>query len=101
MMGGIRRVLAAKSATAVERVVIGAHKLSRGGNMAGQTGTVRVAGMVGLCWFLTLALATALGCASEKPKPMQQPSPEQVKGSADRSFDKLKQEERERKPAGL
>ncbi|MEP7151262.1 MAG: hypothetical protein ABI856_06095 [Nitrospira sp.] len=42
-----------------------------------------------------------VGCASEKPKPMGQPSSEQVKGSADRAFDKLKQEERERKPAGM
>jgi hypothetical protein len=30
---------------------------------------------------------------------MAQPSPEQVKGNADRSFEKLKQEERDRKPA--
>jgi hypothetical protein len=42
--------------------------------------------------------AMMVGCAGEQPKPMQQPSPEQVKGSADRSFDKLKQEERERRP---
>ena len=41
------------------------------------------------------------GCASEKPKPMAQPSLEQVKGNADRGFDKLKQEEREHKPAGM
>ncbi len=50
------------------------------------------------------ALVTAafvLGCSSDKPKPMAQPSPEQVKGNADRAFDKLKQEERERKPAGM
>jgi len=40
-------------------------------------------------------------CASEKPKPMAQPSSEQVKGNADRAFDKLKQEERDRKPAGM
>jgi len=42
-----------------------------------------------------------VACASEKPKPMGQPSSEQVKGSADRAFDKLKQEERERKAAGM
>jgi hypothetical protein len=56
--------------------------------------------MVCLCWALIVVVMTVVGCASEKPKPMQQPSPEQVKGNADRSFDKLKQEERERKPAG-
>lgn len=49
-------------------------------------------------WFMIAVFAAVVGCANEKPKPMQQPSPEQVKGSADRSFDKLKQEERERKP---
>jgi hypothetical protein len=47
-----------------------------------------------------IAVTAVAGCASDRPKPMQQPSPEQVKGNADRTFDKLKQEERERKPAG-
>lgn len=51
-------------------------------------------------WFVIAAFTTLVACAGEQPKPMQQPSPEQVKGSADRSFDKLKQEERERKPVG-
>ncbi|MFO0765525.1 MAG: hypothetical protein U0231_01750 [Nitrospiraceae bacterium] len=37
----------------------------------------------------------------DKPKPMAQPSPEQVKGNADRAFDKLKQEERDHKPADV
>ena len=50
-------------------------------------------------WFIIAVFAVTVGCAGEKPKPMQQPSPEQVKGSADRSFDKLKQEERERRPS--
>jgi hypothetical protein len=49
-------------------------------------------------WFVIAVFAATVGCAGESPKPMQQPSPEQVKGSADRSFDKLKQEERERRP---
>jgi hypothetical protein len=48
-------------------------------------------------WVMIALFAAMAGCANEKPKPMQQPSPEQVKGSADRSFDKLKQEERERR----
>lgn len=51
-------------------------------------------------WFVIAVFAAMVGCAGESPKPMQQPSPEQVKGSADRSFDKLKQEERERRPGG-
>lgn len=46
-------------------------------------------------------LVLVAGCASEKSKPMAQPSPEQVKGNADRTFDKLKQEERDRKPSGM
>lgn len=53
---------------------------------------------VSVSWFVIGVFAAMVGCAGESPKPMQQPSPEQVKGSADRSFDKLKQEERERRP---
>jgi hypothetical protein len=68
--------------------------------MAVQTATGRRDGMVCVCGLLVFAFTAVVGCASDKPKPMQQPSPEQVKGSADRTFDKLKQEERERKPAG-
>jgi hypothetical protein len=41
------------------------------------------------------------GCAGEQSKPMAQPSTEQVKGHADRAFDNLKQEERDRKPPGM
>ena len=41
-----------------------------------------------------LSLITA--CASDQPKPLPQPTPDQVRGHADRGFDKLKQEERER-----
>jgi hypothetical protein len=48
---------------------------------------------------ITAMLLLAAGCASDRSKPMAQPSPEQVKGNADRSFEKLKQEERDRKPA--
>jgi len=32
---------------------------------------------------------------------MAQPSSEQVKGGADRAFDRLKQEEGERRPSGM
>lgn len=35
-------------------------------------------------------------CASDQPKPLPQPTPDQVRGHADRAFDKLKQEEQER-----
>jgi hypothetical protein len=48
---------------------------------------------------ITAMLLLAAGCASDRSKPMAQPSPEQVKANADRSFEKLKQEERDRKPA--
>ena len=50
---------------------------------------------------LAVGLVLVAGCASEKPKPMAQPSSEQVKGSADRAFDRLKQEEGERRPSGM
>jgi hypothetical protein len=56
--------------------------------------------MVALCGALMFALLFT-ACSSEKPKPMAQPSSEQVKGNADRAFDKLKQEERDRKPSGM
>jgi hypothetical protein len=48
-----------------------------------------------------MAMVFVLGCASEQPKPMAQPSSEQVKGNADRAFDRLKQEEGERRPSGM
>jgi hypothetical protein len=35
-------------------------------------------------------------CSRHEPKPMVQPTTDQVRGHADRSFDKLKQEEQER-----
>ena len=46
---------------------------------------------VGLC---ILSLITA--CAGDQPKPLPQPTPDQVRGHADRAFEKLKQEEQER-----
>jgi len=39
---------------------------------------------------------TMTGCSSDQPKPMAQPTPDQVRGHADRGFDKLKQEERDK-----
>ena len=52
----------------------------------------RATGIVlGATAFLILA-----ACSSSEPKPMAQPTPDQVRGHADQNFDKLKQEERER-----
>jgi hypothetical protein len=42
------------------------------------------------------ALLQVAACASNEPKPLPQPTPDQVRGHADRTFDKLKQEEQER-----
>ena len=53
-------------------------------------GTMFVGLMAGIL-FMTMA-----GCSSEQPKPLVQPTPDQVRGHADRTFDKLKQEEQER-----
>jgi hypothetical protein len=68
--------------------------------MGVQTTRAKLVTMGMVSWFVIVTFAAIGGCANEKPKPMQQPSPEQVKGSAERSFDKLKQEERERKSTG-
>jgi hypothetical protein len=43
-----------------------------------------------------ILLVAVAACSSEKPKPMTQPSPDQVRSHSDRAFDKLKQEEQER-----
>ena len=69
----------------------------------GYRGACRAAGsrVIGMVGGIIAATVLVIGCASEKPKPMAQPSSEQVKGSADRAFDRLKQEEGERKPAGM
>lgn len=56
---------------------------------------------VGMVGGVTVVVGLLAGCASEKTKPMAQPSSEQVKGNADRGFDRLKQEEGERRPAGM
>jgi hypothetical protein len=52
-------------------------------------------------WGALMLVLAFTACSSDKPKPMAQPSTDQVKGSADRAFDKLKQEEKDRKPAGM
>ena len=53
-----------------------------------QRGVALVAGL------FVFSLITA--CASDQPKPLPQPTPDQVRGHADRAFEKLKQEEQER-----
>jgi hypothetical protein len=48
-----------------------------------------------------LGLVVCIGlsaCASEQPKSPPPPTPDQVRSHADRTFDKLKQEEKERAP---
>lgn len=42
------------------------------------------------------AAVLIVACSSEKPKPMAQPTPDQVRGHADKGFDNLKKEESER-----
>lgn len=60
------------------------HRLSR----MQQHGAVMVVGL------FILLLITA--CANDQPKPLPQPTPDQVRGHADQTFEKLKREEQER-----
>lgn len=76
--------------------------LNGGVGMGDLRGSIDVGGrVISLVGVIVAAMVVMVGCASEKPKPMAQPSSEQVKGNADRAFDRLKQEEGERKPAGM
>ncbi len=52
---------------------------------------ITVAGLMSLVMFSVLG-----ACASDAPKGPPQPTPDQVRGHSDRTFDKLKQEEQER-----
>jgi hypothetical protein len=54
----------------------------------------RQKGVVIIVGLFVLSLITA--CASDQPKPLPQPTPDQVRGHADRAFEKLKQEEQDR-----
>ena len=49
--------------------------------------------IAGLSGLMLLGLA---GCTSDPPKPSPTVTPEQVRGHADKAFDKLKQEEQQR-----
>ncbi len=53
-----------------------------------QRGIAMVAGL------FVFSLFTA--CTSDQPKPLPQPTPDQVRNHADRTFEKLKHEEQER-----
>ena len=55
-----------------------------------QSGVVIIVGL------FVLSLITA--CASDQPKSLPQPTPDQVRSHADRAFEKLKQEEQESAP---
>jgi len=50
----------------------------------------------GVALIVLVVMLAATGCSSEQPKPMPQPTPDQVRSHGDRTFDKLKQEEQER-----
>jgi hypothetical protein len=45
---------------------------------------------------IALVLFSLGGCAGEAPKPASPMTPEQVRSNADKAFDKLKQEEKNR-----
>jgi hypothetical protein len=52
---------------------------------------VAVGGLMGFVLCLVVG-----ACAGDQPKPIPQPTADQVRGHADRTFEKLKQEEQER-----
>jgi hypothetical protein len=71
--------------------------MSRGGKTMGGGNKYKGVGASGLVTLLMAGLfAAVVACSSDQPKPLAQPTPEQVRGHADRTFDKLKQEEQER-----
>ena len=53
-------------------------------------------GAIMIVGLFILSLITA--CSSDQPKPLPQPTPDQVRGHADRAFENLKQEEQESAP---
>jgi hypothetical protein len=61
--------------------------------VARMIGQLQSATGVGLLSIMILALS---GCASEPPRPAPAVTPDQVRGHADKTFEKLKQEEQNR-----
>ena len=59
--------------------------------MRAKKGMKAAAGIV-----LGVGMLMLSACSSNEPKPMAQPTPDQVRGHADRGFDNLKKEEKER-----
>lgn len=53
----------------------------------------KIGAMIGM---LGVMLVSLVGCASEPPKPAPTVTPDQVRSHADKSFEKLKQEEQNR-----
>ncbi|NWF74104.1 MAG: hypothetical protein HXY51_13825 [Nitrospirae bacterium] len=52
----------------------------------------RIAG----CAMAGMLFMAMTACSSDQPKPLAQPTPDQVRSHADRTFEKLKQEEQGR-----
>lgn len=50
------------------------------------------------CAMVGMLFMAMTACSSDQPKPLAQPTPDQVRGHADRAFEKLKQEEQGRAP---
>jgi hypothetical protein len=66
--------------------------LKRGTTMGFQQKSMKRATGIVAC----MAVVVLTACSSHEPKPMAQPTPDQVRGHADRGFDHLKKEEQER-----
>jgi len=64
--------------------------------MATETTQQERSGRMGIAVMVSAVVLTVAGCSSDQPKPMPQPTPDQVRSHGDRTFDKLKQEEQER-----
>lgn len=61
-----------------------------------ERGRARRGGLRTMTVGIALLLVSMGGCASDPPKPAPTVTPDQVRGHADKTFDKLKQEEQNR-----
>ena len=57
----------------------------------------RVGGATGILLGAAAVVVLLAACSSKEPKPMVQPTPDQVRGHSDKGFDNLKKEEQERR----